>query len=271
MAQWQSARCPLSCNLRQLSASSGLELFRLTPINVSRNEERAGLLPSLRDRGLGAPVLAVGDGNLGFWAAIREVFPSIAEEQRYWATRLGTVSTHSQNAFTPQAESAIQAIYNASTPHRAGRRLRPSPEPSRASRRPRPRSWTSSTPCSPSTTSRPSTPSTSGLPTRSSPAFSSVRLRTRVTRWCWLPQSRLGDGQQTPRRRPRTLAQNSRPGARPPRTSSRPRARVLSHVDLDDVTEHAEDIRKAMGSLRTRRLRTRAWRRLAAIPCLITG
>jgi hypothetical protein len=99
MAQRLNTSCRMSYNLRQLSASSGLELFRLTPINVSRNEDRAGLLPSLRDRGLRAPVLAVGDGNLGFWAAIREVFPSI-KEQRYWATRLGTVSTHSQNAFT---------------------------------------------------------------------------------------------------------------------------------------------------------------------------
>lgn len=30
-----------------------------------------------------APVLAVGDGALGFWAALREVFPETAE-QRCW-------------------------------------------------------------------------------------------------------------------------------------------------------------------------------------------
>ena len=114
MAQRLNTSCRMSYNLRQLSASSGLELFRLTPINVSRNEERAGLLPSLRDRGLRAPVLAVGDGNLGFWAAIREVFPSI-KEQRCWAHKTANCIDAFPKRLHPQAKSAIQAIYNAST------------------------------------------------------------------------------------------------------------------------------------------------------------
>jgi len=32
---------------------------------------------------MGAPVLAVGDGALGFWGALREVFPT-TREQRCW-------------------------------------------------------------------------------------------------------------------------------------------------------------------------------------------
>jgi transposase-like protein len=35
-------------------------------------------LRDLRDRGLKAPMLAVGDGALGLWAALREVFPETA-------------------------------------------------------------------------------------------------------------------------------------------------------------------------------------------------
>ena len=43
----------------------------------------ADVLLDLRDRGLGAPMLAVGDGALGLWAALREVFPEAAH-QRCW-------------------------------------------------------------------------------------------------------------------------------------------------------------------------------------------
>ena len=43
----------------------------------------ADVLRDLRDRGLAAPMLAVGDGALGLWAALREVFPETAH-QRCW-------------------------------------------------------------------------------------------------------------------------------------------------------------------------------------------
>ena len=44
-------------------------------------ESWADLLRDCRRRGLTAPVLAVGDGALGFWKAVRDVFPE-AREQR---------------------------------------------------------------------------------------------------------------------------------------------------------------------------------------------
>ena len=52
------------------------------------------------DRGLAAPVLAVGDGALGFWGALREVFPS-TREQRCWVHVTANVSTRCPNDFTP--------------------------------------------------------------------------------------------------------------------------------------------------------------------------
>jgi transposase-like protein len=39
-------------------------------------ESWAGVLRDLRERGLAAPLLAVGDGALGLWAALREVYPT---------------------------------------------------------------------------------------------------------------------------------------------------------------------------------------------------
>lgn len=72
------------------------------------------LLRSLRDRGLSGPNLAVGDGALGFWAAIREVFPDTVE-QRCWVHKTANVLAVLPKRLQPQAKKQIQAIYNADT------------------------------------------------------------------------------------------------------------------------------------------------------------
>ena len=46
-------------------------------------ESWADLLRDCSRRGMRAPVLAIGDGALGFWGALREVFPA-TREQRCW-------------------------------------------------------------------------------------------------------------------------------------------------------------------------------------------
>jgi len=53
-------------------------------------ESWASLLRDLRERGLRAPVLAVGDGALGFWAALAEVYPE-TREQRCWVHKIANV------------------------------------------------------------------------------------------------------------------------------------------------------------------------------------
>lgn len=75
-------------------------------------ESWAGLLRSLRDRGLSGPVLAVGDGALGFWAALRDVFPS-TREQRCWAHKTANCLDALPKRLHGQAKPAVQAIYNA--------------------------------------------------------------------------------------------------------------------------------------------------------------
>ncbi|GAA3439579.1 transposase-like protein [Kutzneria kofuensis] len=49
-------------------------------------ESWADLLRDCKRRGMGAPVLAAGDGALGFWGALREVFPA-TRAQRCWFHR----------------------------------------------------------------------------------------------------------------------------------------------------------------------------------------
>ena len=59
------------------------ELVALTDGHRESTESWAGLLRDAKRRGMRAPVLAVGDGAVGFWAALREVFPE-TKQQRDW-------------------------------------------------------------------------------------------------------------------------------------------------------------------------------------------
>lgn len=76
------------------------------------------LLRDLRDRGMQAPVLAVGDGALGFWGALNEVFPSTVE-QRCWFHKLGNVLDKLPKSVQPKAKSALHEIMNAPTRDKA--------------------------------------------------------------------------------------------------------------------------------------------------------
>jgi len=72
------------------------------------------VLRGLRDRGLPAPVLAVGDGALGFWAALGQVFPD-TREQRCWVHKTANTLSALPQRVHPQAKTALQAIYLAPT------------------------------------------------------------------------------------------------------------------------------------------------------------
>jgi len=59
------------------------ELIALADGFRESSESWAELLRDCKRRGMRAPVLALGDGALGFWKALREVFPE-TKEQRCW-------------------------------------------------------------------------------------------------------------------------------------------------------------------------------------------
>ncbi|MBV8996805.1 MAG: transposase, partial [Pseudonocardiales bacterium] len=62
-------------------------------------------------RGTSAPVLAIGDGALGFWAALREVFPD-TREQRCWFHVQANVLNALPKSAQPGAEAALAEIYH---------------------------------------------------------------------------------------------------------------------------------------------------------------
>jgi transposase-like protein len=72
----------------------------------------ADLLRDCKRRGMRAPVLAVGDGALGFWSALREVFPT-TREQRCWFHKIGNVLTALPKSAHPGAKKALAEICNA--------------------------------------------------------------------------------------------------------------------------------------------------------------
>jgi putative transposase len=59
------------------------ELVSISDGHRESTESWADVLRGLKRRGMTAPVLAVGDGALGFWGALGEVFPDTAH-QRCW-------------------------------------------------------------------------------------------------------------------------------------------------------------------------------------------
>jgi transposase-like protein len=75
-------------------------------------ESWADLLRDCKRRGMTAPVLAVGDGALGFRKAIRDVFPD-TKEQRCWWHKIGNVLAALAKSAHPAAKKALAGIYNA--------------------------------------------------------------------------------------------------------------------------------------------------------------
>jgi putative transposase len=70
------------------------------------------LLRDLKKRGMRAPVLAIGDGALGFWGAVREVFPE-TRHQRDWVHKSANVLDALPKSVHGRAKKAIKEITEA--------------------------------------------------------------------------------------------------------------------------------------------------------------
>ena len=88
------------------------ELIALDDGHRESTESWADLLRSAKRRGMRAPVLAVGDGALGFWAAVRQVFPE-TREQRCWFHKIANVLNALPKSAQPSAKAALAEIWNA--------------------------------------------------------------------------------------------------------------------------------------------------------------
>ena len=79
------------------------------------------LLIGLKQRGLTlAPQVAVGDGALGFWAALRKVYPE-TREQRCWVHKTANVLNKMPKSVQPRAKADLHEIWLSDTRQNADR------------------------------------------------------------------------------------------------------------------------------------------------------
>jgi transposase-like protein len=82
-------------------------------VRESKQSWREVLL-GLKQRGMQAPKAAVGDGALGFWGALDEVFAQ-TRQQRCWVHKMANVLNYLPKSLHAKAKGGLQAIWMAET------------------------------------------------------------------------------------------------------------------------------------------------------------
>jgi len=105
-----------SCLLVVLGARSdgGKDLLAIELGYRESTESWAAVLRDLRERGLAPPRVAVGDGALGLWAALRDVFPA-TRHQRCWNHRSLNVADRLPRRLQPELRTRLRRVYGASS------------------------------------------------------------------------------------------------------------------------------------------------------------
>ena len=144
------------------------ELIALADGYRESAESWADLLRDCARRGMRAPVLAAGDGALGFWSALREVFPE-TREGRCWFHKIANVLAALPRSAHPGAKKALAEIWGAEDKDHALAAAKAF-EGAYGAKFPKAAAKITGdmTSCWPSTTTRPSTGCTCAPPTRSS-------------------------------------------------------------------------------------------------------
>jgi transposase-like protein len=91
------------------------ELIAITDGYRESTQSWQELLLDVKKRGLSqAPKLATGDGALGFWAALEEIFPA-TRRQRCWVHKTANVLNKMPKSLQSKAKSMLQDIWMAET------------------------------------------------------------------------------------------------------------------------------------------------------------
>jgi len=88
------------------------ELVAITDGHRESTESWADLLRDLKRRGMRAPMVAVGDGALGFWAALRTVWPETTEA-RCWVHKVANCLNALPKSVQPTAKRLLAEIRDA--------------------------------------------------------------------------------------------------------------------------------------------------------------
>ena len=88
------------------------ELVSISDGHRESTESWADVMRGLKRRGMTAPMLAVGDGALGFWGALSEVFPDTAH-QRCWVHKMANVMNALPKSAQPAARASLCEVRDA--------------------------------------------------------------------------------------------------------------------------------------------------------------
>ncbi|HEX9639696.1 MAG TPA: IS256 family transposase [Candidatus Krumholzibacteria bacterium] len=98
------------------------ELIALEDGYRESKESWADMLRDLTRRGMRAPMVAVGDGALGFWAALRAVWPE-TREQRDWCHKMANVLDKLPKGQQPKAKRALREMMYAESREQADKHI----------------------------------------------------------------------------------------------------------------------------------------------------
>lgn len=97
------------------TADGRKELIAISDGYRESEQSWSELLLDLKHRGLAvSPKLAVADGALGFWAAMRKLFPEVSE-QRCWVHKTANVLNNMPKSVQPKAKNDLHNIWQAPT------------------------------------------------------------------------------------------------------------------------------------------------------------
>ena len=97
------------------TADGKKELIAMTDGYRESTQSWRELLLDVKNRGLSqAPEVATGDGALGFWAALREIFPT-TKEQRCWVHKTANVLNKMPKSIQAKAKAMLHDIWMAQT------------------------------------------------------------------------------------------------------------------------------------------------------------
>ena len=98
------------------------ELVAISDGYRESTESWQSVLRDLKGRGMQAPVVAVGDGALGFWAAVRAVWPE-TREQRDWCHKLANVLDKLPRRLQGKAKRMLHEVMYAETREQADEQI----------------------------------------------------------------------------------------------------------------------------------------------------
>jgi putative transposase len=99
------------------------ELVSITDGHRESTESWSDVLRDLKRRGMRAPALAVGDGALGFWGALSDVFPE-TKHQRCWVHKMANCMNALPKSAQPAARAALAEVRDAEDREHATKALK---------------------------------------------------------------------------------------------------------------------------------------------------